>query len=191
MLHIGYIRFTHHISKTLHLRRHREAKAVAKKPASAPTKLGRPSSFNEALSARILELAKQGKTDAQMANAIGVTQQTFDNWKHKHPDFFGSLKACKSVADELVEVSLYQRATGYSHPEEKIYFHPKTGEMIREVVIKHYPPDTTAMIFWLKNRQKDRWRDVHHHEAKHTFENLTDEELIRIVPDAVKMLEGK
>jgi hypothetical protein len=33
------------------------------------------------------------------------------------------------------------------------------GKVIRVPVIVHVPPDTTACIVWLKNRQPDRWRD--------------------------------
>ena len=119
---------------------------------------GRPSSFNEALAERILAMAKEGLTDEQMAKAICVTKQTFNNWKAKHPDFFDSLKESKEVADELVEVSLYRRACGYFHEEVKTFL--VDGVVVEHLVTKHYAPDVTAAIFWLKNRQPAKWRDV-------------------------------
>ena len=33
------------------------------------------------------------------------------------------------------------------------------GQVTLTPIIKHYPPDTTAAIFWLKNRKTDQWRD--------------------------------
>ncbi len=123
-------------------------------------KMGRPSSFNDRLVERLLQMATQGATDAQMAKTAGVGYRTFMTWKAQYPDFQQALKQCKLIADELVEASLYQRATGYSHKAIKI-FCTKGGEIVTERYIEHYPPDTTACIFWLKNRQPDKWRDVH------------------------------
>ena len=68
-----------------------------------------------------------------------------------------SLTRSKAEADAQVEQSLYRRATGYSHKSEKIFNFQ--GEIIRAQTVEHYPPDTTAMIYWLKNRQPDKWRD--------------------------------
>lgn len=92
-----------------------------------------------------------------MAKIVGVTEQTFNNWKKSYPSFFESLKDWKAEADKKVERSLYERACGYFHPEEKIFTYE--GGVIRADTIRHYPPDPTSMIFWLKNRQPDKWRD--------------------------------
>ena len=82
-----------------------------------------------------------------------------DNWKAQHPDFLGSLKAGKEEADARVEQSLYQRAAGYSYNAEKIFCN-KDGEVTRVPIVEHVPPDVTAQIFWLKNRDPARWRDA-------------------------------
>ncbi len=119
---------------------------------------GRPSNFNETLAARLIELAKEGYTDEQMANAAGVSVQCFNVWKTRYPNFLEALKEAKSVADEFVEVSLYRRACGYSHKELRLFCHE--GAVIEHDTVKHYPPDVTACIFWLKNRQPAKWRDV-------------------------------
>jgi hypothetical protein len=92
-----------------------------------------------------------------VALIIGVSTKTIDNWKKKHPDFFRALKEAKSVPDELVEISLFRKATGYHHPETKVFQHE--GDIITEEVERYHPPDTVAAIFWLKNRRPDRWRD--------------------------------
>lgn len=125
-------------------------------------KMGRPTKFNELIQAKILDLAEQGATDEQIANATGVGVRTIGYWKSRHVDFLHALKNNKVVADELVEASLFQRAIGYSHPAEKQFL--TKDEFNRTVImtheyIEHYPPDTIAAIFWLKNRQPERWRE--------------------------------
>ncbi len=106
----------------------------------------------------MLALYKKGKTDAQVAEIIGVSVRTIHNWKGKNPSFFHSLKDAKQIADELVEASLFSRATGYSHKAEEIFC--AFGRVTRVKTVKQYPPDTTAAIFWLKNRQPARWREI-------------------------------
>ena len=68
-----------------------------------------------------------------------------------------SLKVGKDIPDQNVERSLYQRAIGYSHPDVDIRV--VDGDVVQTEIVKHYPPDTTAAIFWLKNRKPKDWRD--------------------------------
>ena len=119
---------------------------------------GRPSKFDSIDLDKVSILAKRGWTDFDMSSFFGVTEQTWCNWKIKHPKFFESLKDWKIEADNRVERSLYERACGYSHPEDKI-FKPAGEEPTIVKTIKHYAPDSTACIFWLKNRKKAEWRD--------------------------------
>ena len=120
---------------------------------------GRPTKWSE-VNKEVLRFAyENGATDLQAAKMVGVEHQTLYNWKKKYPEFFESLKDWKVLADAKVEKSLYQRAHGYSCEEEKVFCDPKTGKITTKTVIKHYPPDPTAMIFWLKNRQPKEWRD--------------------------------
>jgi hypothetical protein len=114
--------------------------------------MGRNTFFNDELSAQIIELYKQGKTDKQVSNIIGVSIRALQYWKTKHPSFLHSIKEAKSIPNQIVESCLYARATGYTITEEKIVF----GTLYK--VKKHYPPDVTAAIFWLTNRDPERWR---------------------------------
>jgi len=66
----------------------------------------------------------------------------------------------KTDADARVEASLYHRALGYSYDSEEVRV-LRDGQVIRVPIRVHMPPDTTAGIFWLKNRQPERWRDRH------------------------------
>lgn len=122
-----------------------------------PAKVGRPSIFNETVKEQIYRMYEIGLTDKQVADILGVTQRTLDNWK-KDKDFLLSLKDVKSVADEMVKASLFKRATGYSHKEEKIFCNAD-GLVTKVETVKHYAPDVTAQIFWLKNRQPEEWRE--------------------------------
>ena len=71
-------------------------------------------------------------------------------WKKQHPSFFQSLNDGKHFADAEVAASLYQRALGYSHKEQRVF--NESGKPTIVEVVKEYPPDTAAAFIWLKNR---------------------------------------
>lgn len=110
-----------------------------------------------------MSLAREGKTDKEIARAIGVTERTLNYWKVNNADFFQALRENKSVADQLVIASLFQRACGYSHVAVKMFYDKDRGKVIKEKYIEHYPPDPTCMIFWLKNRDSENWKDNPEH----------------------------
>jgi hypothetical protein len=105
-------------------------------------------------------LCKLGATDADLAAAFEVSIPTIDTWKAKHPDFLGSLRAGKAAADARVERSLYMRANGYSYDAVKIFMPAGARRPIYGPYVEHVPPDVTAGIFWLKNRDPTHWRDA-------------------------------
>lgn len=121
---------------------------------------GRPTKFVDPIRKAILKLAEQGYTDEQISQQTGISLGTLKTWKAKYPDFLAALNERKNIADEMVVQSLFKRATGYSHPAVKILLNGKTGQVVEHPYIEHYPPDTVAAIFWLKNRRPDLWRDV-------------------------------
>lgn len=128
--------------------------------------LGRPTKYNEEYDLQAEKLCKLGATDVELADFFEVTEQTINNWKNDYPTFFESIKKGKELADAEVAEKLYHRATGYSHEDVDIKMYE--GEIITTPLTKHYPPDTTAAIFWLKNRQPKKWRD------KQQIEHSTD-----------------
>lgn len=130
--------------------------ATAKPPTAK--KGGRPSSYRPEYAEQALKLARLGATDAQMADFFGVSEQTLNNWKRRESTFFESLKAGKLLADAEVAHSLFQRATGYEHDD--LDLRVIGGKLRKTKIRKIYAPDTTAAIFWLKNRQPEKWRDV-------------------------------
>lgn len=118
---------------------------------------GRPSKYKPEFPEQAAKLCKLGATDEALADFFGVTRQTINQWKLDYPDFSYALKTAKDELDSQVVRSLFQRAMGYSHPEDKIF--NNNGKELVVPTIKHYPPDPTSMIFWLKNRQRETWRD--------------------------------
>ena len=120
--------------------------------------MARPSSFKPEYAEQAEKLCKLGATDKEMADFFAVSEQTINAWKQAHPEFLESLKKGKMLADANVADRLYSRAMGYSHDAVKIAVSP-AGEHHQVPFTEHYPPDTTAAIFWLKNRRPDQWRD--------------------------------
>jgi hypothetical protein len=114
-----------------------------------------------------------------MARFFDVSVATLNNWKHEHPAFLDALKAGKELADANVSESLYRRATGYSHPD--VHVSNFQGAITITPIVKHYPPDPTSMIFWLKNRRPDLWRD----KAPEGGTDAQKEEVMRRLADGL------
>jgi DNA-binding XRE family transcriptional regulator len=128
---------------------------------SIPTELGRPTKYDPEYVEQVYRLSLLGMTDKELATHFDVDEKTINNWKKNHCDFFQSLKAGKAEADTRVAEALYQQAIG---------------------------GNVTAAIFWLKNRQREKWRDGKrlelesaggNHELKSIHE-ISDEELMAI-----------
>jgi hypothetical protein len=112
---------------------------------------------------RIVERAcALGATDVDIADMLGVSVRTIYNWRQTKPELCEAMKGGKEAPDDRVERSLYQKAVGYTFDSVKIFQHQ--GEIIEAPYREHVPPDTTAAIFWLKNRRPDLWRDKQNHE---------------------------
>ncbi|WP_313094215.1 hypothetical protein [Empedobacter sp.] len=103
------------------------------------------------------KLCLLGATDVELADFFGVVESTINKWKLDFPSFSESIKKGKEYADANVANKLYNRALGYEHKEDKIF--NDQGVPLIVPTVKHYPPDTTAAIFWLKNRQPAKWRE--------------------------------
>jgi hypothetical protein len=117
-----------------------------------------------------------GSTDLELAELFDVCEDTIYNWKKEHLDFFEAIKRGKEEYDtSRVVVALRERATGYSHDD--VHISNFQGEITETEITKHYPPDPTSMIFWLKNRDPNRWRDKVDVGVTKKYEDMTDEEI--------------
>jgi hypothetical protein len=125
---------------------------------------GRPSGFKAEFTEQAEKLAKLGATDMEIADFFEVDVRTINRWKISFPEFCQALKAGKDVADDKVIRSLFQRATGFEHEAVKIFMPANATEPIHTNYREFVVPDTTACIFWLKNRRPDEWRDKQSNE---------------------------
>lgn len=137
---------------------------------------GRKSKHTSAMDNTAKNLCEQGVTDAELANFFKVNERTLNNWKKQFPLFFQSLKRGKEMADAQVEASLFQRATGYSVPD--VHISSYEGNITVTPIIKHFAPDVTAQIFWLKNRKPQDWRDKQ--DIEHTGQITVPELVINV-----------
>jgi hypothetical protein len=100
-------------------------------------KRGPKSGFNAQIQATIVQLVEAGKTEEEIAEIIGVCKTTLTNWKGKHKELLFAVRGARQLADNLVEASLFQTAVGWRGAR----------------------PDTQAAMFWLRNRQPERWKE--------------------------------
>lgn len=131
------------------------------------------------------KLAEMGHTDAEIADFFGISVRVFHRWKAGNPELSACLKVGKVQADENVKRSLYQRARGFVIPETIVHFEKRTYKNGRTKIVphtveveKHFPPDATSCIFWLKNREPELWREKFEHD--HGL-NLSREKLAKLL----------
>lgn len=149
---------------------------------------------------RAYRLSLLGLRGQDLAVAFGVKESTIDRWKEKYESFATAIRRGTQEADGHVAQSLYRRATGFSYPD--IHISNFKGEITVTNVTKHYPPETLACIFWLKNRQREQWRDVQSrevtgkdgmplaHNVKLDLGDFTDSELAMIERAGIKLSSG-
>ncbi len=163
--------------------------ARKKAPAKPPAVQGRPKTFTPDWHVPKAEaLCRLGATQAQIADIFDVDVRTVEKWRVQYPDFNRALKVGGVPADDAVEMTLYRRALGYQTVEtEKTYElaeveDPETGELkvfkkltgVKEKV-REVPPDTTAALFWLKNRRPEQWRESYQHTVVDADEITTEQ----------------
>lgn len=133
-------------------------------------KAGRPSDYLPEFADQAAKLCRLGATDAEIADFFEKDERTINRWKIDHPEFCQALKDGKLVSDMDVADRLHQRALGFEFEEAQAHklktVEYKDGKRLKEterleiIMVKRVvPPDTTACIFWLKNRRKVEWRE--------------------------------
>lgn len=159
--------------------------------------VGRPSKITTIDREQMRKLYIAGWTDAQVGDFFGVCKDTISEWKNRYPDLFAALKDWKKEADLKVEKSLYERACGFTVKNKKavvVSDGHKSGshvEMVDELI--QYPPDSTAMIFWLKNRKPEEWRDRQEHEhilKEYKHDVLKDKSVSELRKEAEQIAEN-
>ena len=136
--------------------------------------------------------ARNGLTDEQIAANIGISRSTLNEWKNRFSYISDTLKRGKEIVDIQVENALLKRALGYTYKEttREAQFNPQTEQyemVVTKEVTKEVIPDTTAQIFWLKNRKPEEWRDKkdveHSGSVNNPFAALSTEQLLKLAGD--------
>lgn len=136
--------------------------------------------------------ARNGLTDEQITANIGISRSTLNEWKNRFSDISDTLKRGKEIVDIQVENALLKRALGYTYKEttREAQFNPQTEQyemVVTKEVTKEVVPDTTAQIFWLKNRKPEEWRDKkdveHSGSVNNPFAALSTEQLLKLAGD--------
>lgn len=123
--------------------------------------VARPSKYETHVAPRLEEIkdwCRNGATDEEIAKRLGISIASFYNFKNQFLEFLEALKETKEIVDAQVENALLKRALGYEYKEVTKEIDEDGNKKIKTVT-KQVVPDTTAQIFWLKNRRPDKWRD--------------------------------
>ena len=137
---------------------------------------------------RLEAYARDGLTDEQIAKNLDIVPSTLYEWKRQYSEISEALKRGKEVVDIQVENALLKRAMGYEYTETKTEEYIVEGVPVERVTktVKEVVPDTTAQIFWLKNRRPERWRDkqdIEHSGAvnvRKVYDEMSEEELMEL-----------
>ena len=107
---------------------------------------------------KIQGMARAGMTDEQICKKIGITVATLYNWRKYSPEFDKALRQTKEIVDYEVENALERLCYGFE--KDEVTVKQRNGTTVEKTIVrKYYPPNVTAIIWWLKNRQPDRWKD--------------------------------
>ena len=149
---------------------------AADRVARTPKKQGRPLRYSPKVLETASRLLSEGATLEEVARMVSTNVRNLYVWAARYEDFKQVLKTAGIVADDRVEMSLYQRACGYDVKTEKV-LRNSDGSITRVETTEHIPPDVTAQIFWLKNRRRDKWSERNQQFAGPVTINLTAEDL--------------
>jgi hypothetical protein len=133
---------------------------------------GRPSSYRPEYAHIAEGMCRMGATNEELALRFRVSVDTISRWALAFDDFCGALKAGQDAADDRVERTLYQKAIGFTKEVVKPMMGKNGIELVRYT--ETVDPDVTAIIFWLKNRKPEQWRDVNRTEFAWTTKKLSE-----------------
>ena len=129
--------------------------------------------------------ARDGLTDDQIATKCGIVRSTLSEWKKKYQDISDALKKNKEIVDAEVENSLLKNAMGFKYKEEVVSTKKEViyedGKRVKETsepviveITRYKPPETTAQIYWLNNRQTKKWRNKQDKDNTDALEKLDE-----------------
>lgn len=156
------------------------------KGANGKRSRGQPTAYLPDYARQATQLCEFGATDEELAEFFRVNVRTIYRWQTTHTEFCQALKVGKSAADDRVERALYHKATGYKHDAVKIFLDRDSGAPVYADYVEHVPPDTTACIFWLKNRRRREWQEKLPEIQPEQSEALTSAQQIKRALDDIE-----
>lgn len=142
---------------------------MAVKSTKTKRRVGAPTKFTDSAAHTAVSMFRVGATDQEVCDALGINIHTISNWRKRWPWFMTATKEAQEIANTRVSQSMFRKAVGYTVTEKqaiKIKVGPQEERVEIVEVERHVPPDTTAQIFWLKNRDKENWADTYDHKVK-------------------------
>ncbi len=161
---------------------------VAKKARFKVKPSGRPSAYDPSYDDMVYRLALARLDDRAIADVLGISVATLNNWKIGHKTFLEALNRGKAPADADMATSLYRQGNGHFQRVEKVYIVNGKPKVVK--YNEYFPPSAAASIFWMKNRQRDLWRDVQRTENEHTGKDggpIKSESQATVILDASKL----
>ena len=134
--------------------------AVKKKPVTGKHPGGPHTKYDKQTAITAGWLSRDGKTDKEIAEALGISESTLYKWKNEHPELSESIKNNKETVDNKVVDSLIKRAMGYDFQKVEVEVSDIGGKVYkkRKESTVHIPADPSALIFFLCNRQPEKWK---------------------------------
>lgn len=129
-----------------------------------------------------------GFTDPKLAKLFKVVRATIKTWKKDHPEFLAAVRDGKDIWDtQIAENSILKRISGYKYNEITKEVNEETGKIeTSKIVRKEVAGDVKAQIFWLRNRNRERWPDIRLSEASLTVDQGTKD-----IPDMPEDITAK
>jgi hypothetical protein len=115
---------------------------------------------------RAKKMAEEGLLDDQIAGQLSIDGATYYRYHERYREFREAIKEGKRRPNEEVEAALFKTAIGYTVQERHVELGPDQKPKKITVVDKHIAPVPVSIIFWLKNRMREKWRDVRQIEAQ-------------------------
>jgi hypothetical protein len=141
---------------------------------------GRPTTYNATHAEQARKLCRNGATDREVADILGICIRTFYRWRIEHDDFAAALVTGKEIADDRVERALYQRACGYEYDDVKIFNPAGAKEPVEVPVTIHVPADVAAARHWLAMRRPSPWAARKESAEEGDLSNELEEAMARV-----------
>jgi transposase-like protein len=151
-------------------------------------RVGAPTKYNAELMPRVAKfMCQRGATMAELADAFNVANATLYIWINEHPELHDAVQVGVDTFNPRVERALAERAIGFFVTLREEVRNPETGKVLAPAQRQYFPPDPTSMIFFLKNRMRDKYKDVHRIDKEVRLLKTSEDLRIEIRKDILEL----